>query len=53
MRGILVKPLVLDSGPDIVVMPAGTQVNIESSDDWYHDVQNADIDEAIDLMKES
>jgi len=53
MRGILEKPIVLHTAEGIVVFPAGCQVAVESNDDWYHDVQDTDICEAVNLLEES
>lgn len=53
MRGILEKPIVLHTVDGIVVFPAGCQVDITSNDDWYHDVQDVDICEAVSLLEES
>jgi len=50
MRGILEKPIVLHTTEGVIVLPAGCQVAVESNDDWYHDVQDADIQEAVSLM---
>lgn len=50
MRGILEKPIVLHTAKGIVVFPAGCQVVVESDDDWYHDVQDADICEAVSFL---
>ena len=52
-RGILSQPLVLHTRKDeIVVFPAGTQIAVRSDDKWQHDVQDADIQEAVELLKE-
>jgi len=53
MRGILERPIVLHTPDEVVVFPAGSQVAIESSDDWYHDIQDADIQEAAKLLGEA
>ncbi len=53
MRGILEKPIILHTAEGVVAFPAGCQVNVESNDDWYHDVQDADICEAVNLLEES
>jgi len=51
-RGILAKPLVLHTRDEgIVVIPSGTQIGVVSNDDWYHDIQDADIQEAIDVLE--
>ncbi len=53
MRGILEKPMILHTAKGVVVFPSGSQVIVESSDSWYHDVQDADIREAVKLLEES
>ena len=50
MRGILEKPIVLHTAKGVVVFPAGCQVAVESNDGWQHDVQDADISEAVSLL---
>ena len=52
MRGILSTPTILHTREgEEVVFPAGAQVDIISNDDWYHDVQDADINEAVRLLE--
>ena len=54
MRGILSSAVVLHSiEGEVIAFPAGAQVDITSNDDWYHDVQDADIDEAVHLLGEA
>ena len=53
MRGILEKPIILHTAEGVIAFPAGSQVDIVSNDDWYHDVQDADIGEALSLLEES
>jgi hypothetical protein len=52
MRGILAGPVELHTPEGIVVIPSGSQVSIQSCDDWQHDVQTADIIEAVNLLEE-
>ncbi len=51
MRGILSTPAILHTAEGEVAFPAGAQVDITSDDDWYHDVQAADIEEAVSLLE--
>ena len=53
MRGILEKPMILHTAKGVVVFPSGSQVSVESDDDWQHDIQDADIREAVNLLEES
>ena len=53
MRGILSSAAVLHTAEGVVAFPAGSQIDVVSNDDWYHDVQDADIDEALDLLEEA
>jgi len=53
MRGILSSAVILHAEDGIIVFPAGSQVEITSNDNWYHDVQDADINEALDLLGEA
>jgi hypothetical protein len=53
MRGILSSAAVIHTAEGVIAFPAGSQVDIGSNDDWYHDVQDADIDEALDLLEEA
>jgi hypothetical protein len=54
MRGILSSCAVLHTADGkVVALPAGSQVDITSDDDWYQDVQDADINEALDLLEEA
>jgi hypothetical protein len=54
MRGILATTVILHTKyGNVAAYPAGTQVEIMSNDDWYHDVQDTDINEALDLLEAS
>ena len=54
MRGILTGCAVLHTSEgNIIAFPANAQVDITSNDDWYHDVQDADIEEAVKLLDEA
>lgn len=54
MRGIIERPIVLHTAKgEVVAFPAGSQVDITSNDDWYHDISDADILEAVKLLGES
>lgn len=53
MRGILERPIVLHTPMGVVTYPAGSQVDVTSDDDWYHDIQDADIQEAARLLGEA
>jgi len=51
IRGFLEMPCVLRDGNNIGIIPAGTQVEIHSNDNWYHETSLADIAEAQEILK--
>ncbi len=54
MRGILERPIILHTTDDeVVVIPAGSQIEVISEEYWYHDISDTDIQEAAELLGEA
>ena len=52
MRGILATAVILHTREgEEVVFPAGAQVDITSSDEWYHDISETDIHVTMGLLE--
>ena len=54
MRGILETPIILHTNEnEVVAIPAGSQVEVISEEYWYHDISDADIQEAAKVLGEA